>query len=208
MDWTQSGYPAKHKEIVQRDKRVALAVFMGTGLFLATALVATVYFAVHPAVAALSAAIFILFGLLGSLMNVVDTIRYVRVMPYYERELGGIDTFLTGYALAKYLNQLDTLAIEHGVRTISSFGFADDLRGETLVWHDGAAGIACVRALLAAIDEQAMPADVREAIRRDLRAWEHALNEACTQGVRFCVLMIHGNATSGHEWDIRQGSAF
>ncbi len=86
MDWTQSGYPAKHKEIVQRDKRVALAVFMGTGLFLATALVATVYFAVHPAVAALSAAIFILFGLLGSLMNVVDTIRYVRVMPYYERE--------------------------------------------------------------------------------------------------------------------------
>ena len=35
-----------------------------------------------------------------------------------------------------------------------------------------------------------------------------ALEKAVAADVPFCVLLMHGNTTSGHEWDVRKGSAF
>lgn len=178
-----------------------------TGSFMVVTLAAFIYLGWHPGVAAFAIAIFLFFGL-GSLGGVYDSTHYVRVMLYFERALGDIDTFLAGYALARYLEQLDALAIAHGAEPISKFGFADDLRGETLIWHNANEGLHCVRTLRFAMECQSIAADVRSAIERDLVAWEHALNKASEQDVKFCALLMHGNSTSGHEWDVRKGSAF
>lgn len=208
MDWTTTGYPPKHYEELGSAKRYAFKALAVTGSFMLIALAVVLYYGIHPGVAAFAIAIFVLFGVIGGLGWVYDSTRYVRVMLYFGRALGDIDTFLAGYTLARYLGQLDALATAHGAEPISAFGFADDLRGETLVWHDANEGLQCVRTLRQAIEGQPIANDVRSEIERDLLAWEHALNKASEQDVKFCVLLMHGNSTSGHEWDVRKGSAF
>src|SRR2546423_1512443 len=66
-----------------------------------------------------------------------------RIVPYFRRRVGlrGLMPFKGGEALARNCRSLDELASRLGVEPLSSFGFADDRRGETLQWHDAEAGL-------------------------------------------------------------------
>ncbi len=130
-------------------------------------------------------------------------------MTYYERRVGAIDTFLAGGAAVRAIRPLDAMAEAAGVRTISSFGFADDLAGEVVVvWHDPGEGLDTVTALLGALEGDPGRVADPSAVAEDLRRIGDGLREAAGQGIRFCFLVRHGDATNAAEWERRQGSAF
>ena len=171
-------------------------------------LVGTMFWSVWPVLTAFAFAIFLLFGVIGGIGGLYETSRYIRIIPYFQRSLGAVDTFLIGKALVRSLKQLDAVAMERGAQPISAFGFNDDLRGETLVWHAPEEGLKTVETLLNELQRLDIPDAIRNGILKDLRSWKDALQCASTKNVSFCILLMHGNSTSGHEWDVRKGSAF
>lgn len=126
----------------------------------------------------------------------------VRILPYFEREIGGIETFLTGTALARNCERLDALARELSCVPLSDFGFADDLSGEAVTWHDPAVALMTVDALKArlSLDEAELA--------RDLNTLGRALARAAEKGARFCLVLRVGDGASGMEMDRRVGRSF
>ena len=127
IGWNENGYPRKHFEELRAARRYAFRAIAITGLPFVLLLFGTVFGPIPPIATAFAAANFLMFGLLGGLGSLIDTYRYVQVIPYFQRSLGGIDTFLAGRAIVRFLNQLDAIAIEQNVLSPSSFEFADDL---------------------------------------------------------------------------------
>lgn len=208
IDWGETGYPKIHYERIQRVKRNSFVITGVTGLLFLIGIVGSVLGTFPPLIAAVLGALFILFGLIGSFGSIYDTERYVQIIPYFQRHLGGIDTFLAGQTLVRYLNQLDCIAANQCVHPISSFGFADDLLGEQVVWHEPMDGLQSIGAIQSALNQSNIPDTIKSALHSDLAKWQHALEHAAAEHVLFCVLLRHGNTTSAHEWDVRQGSAF
>lgn len=200
-------YPARHDDAVRGAMRLAVALISVTGTA-ALGLCGGSLFGPVPAwLAATAAAVFVVFSL-GSLTGWYQTCRYVRIIPYFQRRVGDIDTFVNGHAVARHLKWLDELALRDGNLPLSHFGFADDLLGETLVWHSVNDGLATVDRLLSRLtDDPDLLADC-EVLADDLRRIGHALERAQQQDIRFCLILLHTNATSGHEWSVRRGTAF
>ena len=76
-----------------------------------------------------------------------------RILPYFQKisgveRLGGVDTYLHGYAIARSCQALDTLAAELNLQLLSDFGFNDDHRGEEPKWHPAEAGLSTITGLL------------------------------------------------------------
>jgi hypothetical protein len=201
-------YPERHYVALASAWRYAVVAIAATGTLAVGLTLGAVFDGVPTALAAIACAAFLLFGLLGGIGGLYDTWRYVRIIPYFQRRVGEIDTFLAGEALARRLRCLDRLAAFCGVTPLSEFGFNDDLRNEPLLWHPADHGLQSVHALLSALEEKSDVVEDRAVLVRDLQKLEHALSRAAQQGIPFCLLLRHGNATSGHEWSVRQGTAF
>ncbi len=92
--------------------------------------------------------VIVFLGFFVSLSEVSCVLNRGQVVPYFERPVGGIDTFCHGQSLLRNLADLERLAEEIGVSPLSAFGWHDDMRGETVVWHDPAVGLKTVKALL------------------------------------------------------------
>ena len=208
VDWRETGLPSQYYEAVRDARRYALNAIGLTGTTFVLLFLGTMFWSVWPLLTAFVFAIFLLFGLIGGIGGLYETFRYVRIMPYFQRSLGEIDTFLNGKALVRSLKQLDAVAIEQGVQPLSAFGFKDDLRGETLVWYAPEEGLKTVETLLNELQRLDIPDAICNGILKDLGSWKNALQRASTENVQFCILLRHGNSTSGHEWDVRKGSAF
>lgn len=208
IDWSKSGYPSLHDERFRRVKRYSIVVTGVTGCLFLVGVAGAVLGSIPPLVAAISGALFILFGFIGSIGSIYATSRYVQIIPYFQRRLGGIDTFLAGHTLVRYLNQLDGIAMNQNVQPISSFGFADDLLGEEVVWHDPKIGLQTIGRIQAALNQLDIPNTIKRALLSDLAKWRQALERAVAEQVLFCVLLRHGNSTSAHEWEVRKGFAF
>lgn len=208
INWIDTGYPLRHGEDLRAAKLYAMRAFLSTGSLFALLMAGTVFGSVPPFLTAISAAIFLMFGVLNGLGSLYDTYRYVKVVLYFERKLGHIDTFLAGHTMARVLSQLDAIAIEQEVRPLSTFGFADDLRGESLQWHDSEEGLLTIAAIIRRIADLDIPETILRPLLDDLTKWHAALERVASEGVSFCILLRHGNSTSGHEWDVRKGSAF
>lgn len=202
------GYPRQYMEALRSSVRAAVIAMSITGCLAVGTGLATVYGQMPPVFAATAIALFLLFGVLGGLTALYDTWRYVRIIPYFRREVGEIDTYLAGEALARWLTHLDAAATSNGIQPLSTFGFDDDLRGEPLTWHSAADGLQAVTALRRTITSERDHWSNADSIIEDLQKMEHALSRAAEQDISFCLLVLHGNATSGHEWSIRQGTAF
>lgn len=208
IDWSKPGYPPKHLEQIRATNRCAIRDIAITGI-LFVALLAGAILGPVPAIApAIAAACFLVFGMFNGLGSLYDTYRYVQVIPYFERRLGKIHTFLAGQTMARTMNYLDAIATEENVPPLSTFGFADDLRGETLQWHDPKIGLKSIEAIRRRIADSDVPTAVLTPLLDDLKKWQQALERAASENIAFCVLLRHGNFTSGHEWDVRKGSAF
>ena len=207
VDWSKPGYPVQHDEVVSQTWRYARNALLITVLPFIALLAGTVFGPIPAGVTAMAGAI-ALFGLCGSLGGLYDAYRHAQIHPYFQRPVGNIDTFCVGRSLARYFKQLDSIATGAGVKPLSAFGFNDDMRGETLQWHSPSEGLMTCRALLRNIETGHAPMTVKIALKADLTKWTDALERAQAESVLFCILLRHCNATSGHEWDVRQGSAF
>ncbi len=129
----------------------------------------------------------------------------VRVLPYFERPVGGTDTFLAGKGLLWHSRQLDAIAARHGVRPLSEFASGDDLiPGEELRWFPCTEALLTVDCLLA----HAGAEDFSVKLVSDLTRLREGLRLADAKGIRFCLLLREGSVTSGWEMSQRKGSFF
>ncbi len=129
----------------------------------------------------------------------------VRVLPYYERPVGGADTFLSGRHLLWHSRRLDAIAARHGVRPLSEFASGDDLiSGEELRWFPCTEALATVECLLTKAEAESVTVKVTS----DLVQLRDGLRLAEAKGIRFCLLLRGGSVTSGWEMSQRKGSFF
>jgi len=126
------------------------------------------------------------------------------IAPYFDQRIGGISTFGRGQEVARNCRRLDALAAEKGVRLISDYGYADDLRGETLVWHDPRAGIETVSALIGAIETSGADAKLAE----ELINIRKSLELAADKGAKFSFILRSGDGSNSMEHEQRKGSFF
>ncbi len=148
---------------------------------------------------------FAIFLLASFIYGDISGRRAVRIIPYYDKPLAGANTFLSGQAVARNCLHLDRLAEERGLKSISSFGFNDALRGETVVWHEASSGLPTITGLLEAVASCPEAIDDAVAVTGDLEKIKHAFEAASQQGIRFAFLVEVGNSTSAHVWEIRKG---
>lgn len=141
----------------------------------------------------------------GMLCLGIQSVRAVRIYPYYDQRLPGAETYLHGQALARNCLRLDALAKARGVKSISEFGFADPLAGETRPWHAAAEGLVTIRALLSAVHDHPESVDDAPRVLRELEIIREAFTRAQQAGVRFAFLLELGDGTSAQVWEIRQG---
>lgn len=210
------GYPPRHEAYAQSERR-ALARFW---LIFGGGCLGLSYGYFHNWPAALWAltpelffpAAFIFVLVLLMTIGSLDGMRHVAILPYFKKghppagspSVQG-DTFLRGQTVARCCTYLDVLAQQNGLKPLSSFGFADDLGQETVIWHDAAQGLATVSGLLSILRQTPFLGQDTQAVVEDLTAWQENLASASQLQVPFCLLLRHGNTASGHEMDVRQG---
>lgn len=154
-------------------------------------------------VAAFAAAI-ALFLLLIVTAGIIDEMD-VRVLPYFERELGGTNTWLSGRDLLWNSAQLDAIAASAGRIPLSRFVSGDPLiYSETGTLFDTDDALATVKTLV----EHNSVTCLGTKVVADLKKLRDALALAQEQGVKFSLHVREGNTVSGYEMDQRRGSYF
>ncbi|HYF50576.1 MAG TPA: hypothetical protein VEJ63_14285 [Planctomycetota bacterium] len=136
------------------------------------------------------------------------------IVPYFEREIGGIDTFASGYAVARNCQRLDELAQRVGAEPLSEFGYEDDIHAyflgvkafeNRLKWFDATRGRVAISKLLGAVRADPSGFKDADAIIAELERIEHALRKAAAANVRFCLL-CRGEGVSPMEIEKREGT--
>lgn len=147
------------------------------------------------------------------------------ILPYFQKisgvmelapsgiqDLGGIDTYTHGYAIARNCQALDTMARELNLRELSDFGFNDDFRGEHPTWHPAEAGLSTITVMLQELRRKGTPweksLDKPEEVIADLERVEAALCKARDKGVPFCFILQTTHFTNALEHERRLGSFF
>ena len=138
-----------------------------------------------------------------------------RIVPYFAEQLGDSECYKHGRAVARNCEKLDRLADRISTRRLSSFGFDDDLRGETLTWHPADIGLKSVTDLLEHLDQlpvsgrsdETADGDLTE-MASDLERFESALRSAAERDVRFCLVLLYATGTKVREHDLGEGSFF
>ncbi len=146
----------------------------------------------------------LILALLIQVPGLLDALN-ARVLPFFEQEVGGTDTWLAGKHLLWASRRLDEIAEQMEVPPLSSFASGDPLiQGEAGTLYDARDGLASAEVLLAAAMEVGLGAKVEA----DLTKLRDALRLAAEKGVQFCLHLREGNSASGHEMEVRGGSYF
>jgi len=195
-------YERHHEHFVQSLRRMAwtlgITCVPAAGLFIG---IVQGWGSTHIASVAMAVLMFVLLTLP---LAIIDCF-IVRVLPYFDRPVGGTDTFLTGRGLLWHSRKLDAIALRHGVRPLSEFASGDDLiPGEELRWFPCIEALLTVDCLLAHVGTECCSTKVIYDLTR-LRA---GLRLADAKGIRFCLLLREGSVTSGWEMSQRRGSFF
>ena len=195
--WRSTAYPHRHWVRLKGCLPTVLVINLILGLLAVTSM---------DGAAAFGA--FFLVWLLFSSPSVSASYYYVRVTPYFRSRVGETTTYCSGHGLARHMLELDELARTLGVTPLSEFGWNDDLAGEELVWHDAARGLKTVNALLAHLQVDEFAESEQAEVIDDLKRIANDLGRADQQSIPFCLLLQHGDATSGWEHDRRKGTFF
>jgi len=203
------GYPVEHLEYVQKTRTWfvrSLLIGGGASMVLSYGFIhdwPTPLFGLAPFVT------LAFVVLLTMTPGIVDDLRVACILPYFKKHSGAGevrgDTFLSGGAIARHCTDLDALALEAGLAPLSHFGFADDLSGAIVTWHDADQGLKTCSGLLKVLRQQPSRWKDTAAVIDDLARMEVCLQNACRLQVPFCLLLRHGSTASGHEMDVRQG---
>lgn len=193
------GYPLRYRESVRRWWIGGARVVAVLG----AAASALVYLAVCGSMPVRLAAVAGAIFLYALLVVIAEGLSHVSVVLYFEREVPG-GWYTDSAAIARNCVYLDEIAARAGVSTLSAFGFADDMGGETVTWHAPELGLLTISRLSEKLREN--PGFEPEAgnILADLDKMRARLEEARKQGTRFC-LILHGNAINSMEVEQRKG---
>ncbi len=148
-----------------------------------------------------------------------------RILPYFQKisgverlggsgvkGLGGIDSYLHGYAIARNCQALDILAAELNLPLLSDFGFNDDHRGEEPTWHPPEAGLSTITGLLQELHRKDVSwedsLEKPEEVIADLERVEAALCKARDTSVPFCFILETSDFTNAQEHEQRLGFFF
>jgi len=143
---------------------------------------------------------------IGALCDLSSTRRQARIVPYFEADVPGEDTFFdSGHALARNCAYLDRIAVEAGLTPVSAFGFGDALRDEPFDWRDPQEGARTFTGVLERLRAQPDAVPEAEAVIADLERIESRLQEAVRLKVRFCLHFRMDWAYSLQEFEIRPG---
>jgi len=146
------------------------------------------------------AALWIPFAVIKS--AIVD-IHKGRLYPYYDKPLPKAGTYWSGQSLYRNLVYLDQLAISNGIKSLSSFGFPDGVRGEWIVWHEAALGVQTVEGLLKAVLDHPDTVDDSNEVLSDLEIIHNAFKRAKEIGVRFSFLIEYLHGDNHISWQMR-----
>lgn len=142
--------------------------------------------------------------LVSSVAGMVEQFK-VRVVPYFEKPLGDVDTWMSGKSLLWHTRDMDELAEFLSVRPLSAFASGDDLIvGEEVKFHDPNEAVPTVEKLLSRSKKSRFPKE----LIADLTKLHEALQSAAQKDVRFCLILREGARASGHEMSFRKGSFF
>lgn len=154
-----------------------------------------------------------LFGaiFLFTLYLFVETLRALKkvaVIPYFNEAIPGEWDFKNGNVVARNIRFLDELARSIDTAPLSDFGYADDLGGDQLTWHDPARGINTVNKLVKIIaDDSTMnrsDKDHLHEVEKALISLRSRLEIALAHDARFALLIKHP-VISGLEVERRLG---
>jgi hypothetical protein len=135
----------------------------------------------------------------------IRSLLKVRVIPYFERPLGQMDTWMSGENYLRHSKKLDEIAILLGVRPLSQFASGDDLvRGEVLCWFSPDEALQTLERILQTDVTTSLPT----AVVLDLKRFRDSLRLACSKSIKFCFLIREGSCASGLEMERRKGSFF
>lgn len=173
-------------------------------LLAAAAIVPMILLGVDRVLMARIAVVLLILALVIQAPGILDLLQ-ARVLPFFEREVGGTDTWLAGKHLLWASRRLDEIAEQMGVPPLSAFASGDPLiQGEAGTLYDARAGLASAEELLAAAMETGLGAKVEA----DLEKLRDALRLAAEQGIRFSLHVREGRSASGAEMARRGGSYF
>ncbi len=195
-------YPGRHWTRTRGCLPLAIVITFILGALILP-LIMTVRFDT-PVGAALAGGV-LLFLLINLAKGVSENYHHVRVLPYFESKVAEIDTYCSGKSLARHVLDLDEMARGCGVVPLSEFGWNDDFAGEELVWHSSASGLKTVNTLLAQLQIEEIARHEDDGLIDDLKRISHALGRAEQAGIRFCLILEHGDYTNGMEHEQAQG---
>jgi|SRR3954463_4176719 hypothetical protein len=142
--------------------------------------------------------------MVSTVWSTVDQFR-VRVIPYYERKLGDVDTWPTGKSLLAHSRDLDELTRFLGLPALSEFVSGDDLvQGEQLAFFPAEKALPTVEKLIL----RSKASRFSKELLSDLISLRDALKVAAVRNVRFCLLLREGSGVNAQEMALRQGSFF
>ena len=195
-------YPVKYLETRRRDIIRSLSVVSVVGCGAGALSWVSVVGNVTPTVAAFATA----FALVVALINVLGLRDYRQssIYPYFTARISGRSDWPGHRALLRNGRAIDDAISAHGAKPLSFFGFADDLYGGTVVWHDPAEGIASIRIAEAVLPSMPISEDDRLLLGPIFRNVIDRLDRARKEQVQFCFI-IRGGATNGLEQECRQG---
>jgi hypothetical protein len=139
-----------------------------------------------------------------TVLSTIDLFR-VRIVPYFERKLGNVDTWEGGRSLLAHSRDLDDLTAFLGLPALSQFASGDDMvEGEELAFFPPETALPTVEKLILRSKASRFPKDLVS----DLNRLRDALKFAAENKVQFCFLLREGSSSSGQEMAIRRGSFF
>ena len=192
----RSGYPTEYLQRTRNDARNTIIVVAIAGVIAALLIYWAIYHEVPLLLASRAGAIWLFIAWIGYCSAAAKPLLAL----YFEDEVPG--DWVWSKALARNCTNLDALATESS--TLSSFGFADDMAGETVVWHYPQRGLETVEQLLQTLRDQPDALKETNAIIVDLEKMRQRLQQACESDTRFCLIM-HYDVVNSMEIEQRKG---
>lgn len=144
---------------------------------------------------------------LVAVVLMLASMRWIGIVPFYERRVEGADTFKRGYGIGKNFSKLEQICSVQGVCPLSEFGFLSlPLEPEQLIWFEGERCLQTIDHLLAALRVDSSSLVSAEETLQDLVALRSAMVTASEQKIRFCfVFRLGGVAYSNSTWAYGHG---
>jgi len=194
----RSGYPTYYRKRFQHHLFWMIITLLVTSGIAGILAYSAIYMEGNILLASGAIALFLLFVC----WFCYETITPIKMALYFEEPVPG--PWVWSEVLARHCVYLDPIVAKTGAYPLSFFGFNDDFRNESLVWHAPEKGLETVSKLLQKLRNEPDLVDETETIIADLEKLEIRLRKACENTTQFCFI-FHGDGINGMEIEQRRG---